>query len=34
VLGTWVVVAASIVYLGILFGVAFFGDRRAAADGA
>ncbi|RSM86674.1 histidine kinase [Kibdelosporangium aridum] len=29
VLQTWVVVAASIAYLGILFAVAFYGDRRA-----
>ncbi|MFC0110555.1 histidine kinase [Kibdelosporangium aridum] len=28
-LQTWVVVAASIAYLGILFAVAFYGDRRA-----
>jgi Na+/proline symporter/two-component sensor histidine kinase len=29
VLQTWVVIAASIAYLGILFAVAFYGDRRA-----
>ena len=28
-LQTWVVIAASIVYLGVLFAVAFHGDRRA-----
>ncbi|MFC5099625.1 hypothetical protein [Kibdelosporangium philippinense] len=30
-LQTWVVVTASIAYLGILFAVAFYGDRRADA---
>ena len=28
---TWVIVAVSAAYLGLLFAVAFFGDRRAAA---
>ncbi|HEU4514961.1 MAG TPA: sensor histidine kinase [Nocardioidaceae bacterium] len=27
---TWVVVAVSIAYLGVLFGIAYFGDRQAA----
>ena len=30
-LTTWVVVGASVGYLGVLFGVAFYGDRRADA---
>jgi Na+/proline symporter/serine phosphatase RsbU (regulator of sigma subunit)/anti-sigma regulatory factor (Ser/Thr protein kinase) len=29
VLQTWVIVAVSVVYLGLLFGVAFYADRRA-----
>jgi Na+/proline symporter len=28
-LDTWVVVAVSVCYLGVLFGIAYFGDRRA-----
>jgi Na+/proline symporter/two-component sensor histidine kinase len=31
VLTTWFVVGASLAYLGVLFGVAFYGDRRADA---
>ena len=30
-LATWVVVAVSLAYLGLLFGIAAYGDRRAAA---
>ncbi|MFR9795290.1 SpoIIE family protein phosphatase [Streptomyces sp. MS06] len=30
-LQTWVVIAASVAYLGVLFAVAFYGDRRAEA---
>ncbi|MGP3948865.1 histidine kinase [Streptomyces sp. 7N604] len=30
-LQTWVIVAVSVVYLGLLFAVAFYGDRRADA---
>jgi len=28
-LDTWVIVVASVAYLGLLFGIAYFGDRRA-----
>ena len=34
VLQTWVLVAVSAAYLGLLFAVAFYGDRRRATPGA
>ena len=31
VLGVWVVVPVSLAYLGLLFGIAYYGDKRASA---